>query len=171
MVSHQTFIVLAYIFCALGIIGALNTIATASIGSHHAGQNDGANRVSSVVNGLAALVFAGVLLFGLIKRRAEYIRAYILYMKIHFGILVVLIIILNVIVVIFAASAGGQDEHNKDAALGAIGIVLLITGIILLVITAFFFFFLWIVKGALRAVESENSNRRYEAASTGKGNI
>ncbi|XP_055591037.1 uncharacterized protein LOC129743097 isoform X2 [Uranotaenia lowii] len=169
MASKSTYNILGYIYTGLCLTGSLLLIINVSTAIEATGVS--ANRVSSVVNGLAALVFAGVLLFGLIKRRAEYIRAYILYMKIHFGILVVLIIILNVIVVIFAASAGGQDEHNKDAALGAIGIVLLITGIILLVITAFFFFFLWIVKGALRAVESENSNRRYEAASTGKGNI
>ncbi|XP_055591764.1 uncharacterized protein LOC129743691 [Uranotaenia lowii] len=104
---------------------------------------------------MGALLFAGMLLFGLYKRRAELIRVYILYMKIHFGILVVLWTITGIIAIV----ALTISNENQVISFSSIVWLVVIIVVVLAFITAIFWLFLWILKGALKAVESLNALR------------
>ncbi|XP_055587457.1 uncharacterized protein LOC129739931 [Uranotaenia lowii] len=152
MPSHQTFIVLTYVIAVLSILGSLNTIIAGIIGAQNLNSTE--YRVSAIVNGLGALFFAGMLLLGLYKRRAELIRVYILYMKIHYAIIMVLCIVIDIAVIVMTSQKADMDNRGS-----AIAIVVVVALVVLAFITAFFLLFLWIIKGALKAVESLNSTR------------
>ncbi|XP_055587051.1 uncharacterized protein LOC129739596 [Uranotaenia lowii] len=149
MVSNKTFFSWAYVYCGLGFVGALRSVLLGLMDTHLGIGY----RVNLLVNGLTCCFFIGVLLAGVIQRRASFIRAYILYLKIHFTVGMILLVLFQIGLVLFASSY--DDEKNKAEVQAVSFIVLCVMAFVMALAIAFFFFALWILKGTLRAVEQE----------------